>query len=92
MPSGPRSPARSGLSGFSTLRRRARVSRQQWLSVGPSAGGLVGKGEVIAANERVGVVGPQLRLHQLERRLVQRDRLGVPAGGVVGHRRGCCGW
>ena len=60
--------------------------------LGGAAGGVVGRGEVVAAVERVGVVGAELRLPQLERRLVQRDRLGRPAGGVVGRRRGCCGW
>jgi hypothetical protein len=52
--------------------------------VGIPAGGVVGRGEVIAADERLGVVGPQLRLPQLEGRLVQLDGLGGAAGGVVG--------
>ena len=52
--------------------------------LGDAAGGVVGRGEVVAAGERVGVVGAELRLLQLERRLVQRDRLGGAAGGAVG--------
>ena len=44
-----------------------------------AAAAQVGLGEVVAAGERVGVVGAELRLTQLERRLVQRDRLGHPA-------------
>ena len=45
---------------------------------------LVGGGEPVAAGERVGVVGAELRLAQLQRRLVERDRLGGAAGGPVG--------
>ena len=51
-------------------------------AVRPAA--LVGGGEVVAAGERVGVVGAELRLPLLERRLVQRDGLGGAAGGQVG--------
>ena len=52
--------------------------------LGQPAGRLVGEGQVVAARERIGVVGAQLGLPQLERRLVQRGGLGRPAGGPVG--------
>ena len=42
-------------------------------------------GEVAAAEERVGVVGAELRRPQLERLLVHRDRLGRPTRVHVGH-------
>ena len=44
--------------------------------LGGAAGGAVGLGEVVAAGERVGVVGAELRLVKLERRLVQIDLPG----------------
>ena len=54
--------------------RSLRTAGRQLVSLGQS--GNTGK--------RVGVVGAQLRLAELERRLVQRDRLGQSARGRVG--------
>jgi len=61
----------------------ARHSRRSGSASG-AAGGEVGLGSVVAAFERVRVVGPELRHASLERRLEQRDGLGSTAGGPVG--------
>ena len=50
-----------------------------------AAGVEVGRGEVVAAGERVGVVGAELRLSLLERRLVHLDGVVGAAGVRVGH-------
>ena len=70
-----------GLDGLAAAGQRFAI---QALGLGPSAERLVDGGEVAAAHERVGMVGAQLGLAELERRLEQRDRLGQPAGRHVG--------
>src|SRR5262249_14133618 len=54
------------------------------IHLGGTARLFVGGREVVAADERVGVVGPELRLPLLQRRLMQRDRLSGAAGVPVG--------
>ncbi len=48
-----------------------------------AAGGRQGSGQVIHAHQRVGVVGAELGLPQGQRLLVELERLGVSAEGVV---------
>ena len=72
-------PGGRGRASLAQLQRRL-VDRD---GVGDAAGGVVGGGEVVAA-EDVWVIGAELRLSLLQRRLVDRDRLGDATGGPVG--------
>ena len=74
----------SGWSGPSFASISLSVCLVQRDRLGGAAGVEVGHGEVVAARERVGVVGAELRLLKLERRLEQRDGLGGAAGVEVG--------
>ena len=53
------------------------------------AGVGIADGEVVHAPERVGVVGPELRLLQRQRLLEELDRPVVLAGGGIADWRGC---
>ena len=80
-----------GWSGPSLALSSLSVSSYSGIASAEPAGVLVGRAEVVHGGERVGVVGAQLGLLELERLLEQQHRLGEPAGGLVG-QRGCSWW
>ena len=77
----------SGWSGPSFDVISLRVSSCSAIASVRSPSSTVGGSEVIAVDERVGVVGADLQRPQLERLLEEQDRLGRPTGGQIGQSK-----
>ena len=81
----------SGWSRPSAVSFSLSVSSSNTMASARAAGPLVGERQIVARPERVGMFAPELGLFQLERLLVERDRVSDTSDGQNTHWPDRCG-